>query len=181
VLFRERRQIVICVAAGAIIGGFLLFRYLPLQKKIKALEQTITAQKVAVTKASAEMSQLPILKMQLLKLEKTVGNYEANVPGRRDLGEFLQRVANLMSEYNLKDQFVQPGKEINVNGLHCIPISMQGKGSLEQIFEFFNSLQLLDRLVRIEQIKLVNDNDFGGEVSMQTETVIYYRTEAGQG
>jgi Tfp pilus assembly protein PilO len=58
---------------------------------------------------------------------------------------------------------------------------MQGKGRLKQIFEFFGRLQSLDRLVRIEQVKLVNDRDFSGEVSMQTKAVIYYRTEAGQG
>ena len=55
------------------------------------------------------------------------------------------------------------------------------KGSLKQIFEFYKALQGLDRLVRIEQVKLVNDNDFSGRVSMHTEAVIYYRAGATQG
>jgi hypothetical protein len=42
-------------------------------------------------------------------------------------------------------------------------------------------MQGLDRLVRIEHIKVVNDGDFTGEVMMQTEAVIYYRSEVGQG
>jgi len=58
---------------------------------------------------------------------------------------------------------------------------MQCKGGVEQIFEFFKSLQNLDRLVRIEQIKLVNDQDFTGQASMQTKAVVYYRAEAEQG
>jgi hypothetical protein len=51
---------------------------------------------------------------------------------------------------------------------------MQCKGRLTQIFEFYKQLQKLDRLVRIEQVKLVNDSSFEGEVSMETKLVIYY-------
>ena len=180
-LFRKRQQIVICVVAGVMVGWFVLFRYLPLQKRIKAVEQARAAQTLAITKASAESRQVPALKGQLLKLQRTVGNYEVNVPRQRALGVFSHRIANLMNENNLREQLIQPGKEVEAEELNCIPVSMQGKGRLKQIFEFFRRLQSLDRLVRIEQVKLVNDKDFSGEVSMQTKAVIYYRTEASQG
>jgi Tfp pilus assembly protein PilO len=179
--FRERQQIMICVLAAAMVGGFVLFRYLPLQKKIKAAEQKRTAQRLAITKASVESGQLPVLKEQLLKLQRSIGDYEANVPRHRNLGGFLQRIANLMNEHNLKEQVIAPGEEIEMNGLSCIPVNMQCTGKLRQMFEFYKRVQGLDRLVRIEQVKLVNDSDFSGEVSMQTKAIIYYRPEAGQG
>ena len=177
-LFQERQQIVICVLAGAIAGGFLLFRYLPLQKTANAVEQMKAAQTFAIVKESAESEQLPVLEEQLLKLQAKVANYEANIPVQRDLGGFLRKVADLMNEHNLKEQVVETGKEIQTEGLNCIPIDMQCKGRLAQVFEFFKQLQALDRLVRIEKVELVNDGDFGGEVSMKTKVVIYYRPEA---
>ena len=180
-LFREREQIVICVVCVAMVSGFVLFRYLPLQKEIKAVEQMRAAHILAITRASDESRELPVLKEQLLQLENAVGNYEANVPEQRDLGMFLHRIANLMNKNNLKEHLIQPGKEIEADVLNCIPVSMQCKGSLKRIFEFFKSLQALDRLVRIEQIRLVNDSDFSGEVSMQTRVIIYYRAEVEQG
>lgn len=180
-MFRERQQIVICVVAGAMLGAFVLFSYLPLRRKIKAVEQAKAAQRLAIAKASAERAQLPVLREQLLKLEKVVGNYETNIPGHRDLGIFLQTIANLMNKHDLKDQIVQPGKEVEAERLNCIPVSVHCKGRLKQIFDFFSSLQLLDRLVRIEQVKLTNDGDFSGELSVQTETIIYYRSEPEQG
>lgn len=179
-LFRKRQQIIICVAAGTIVIGFVLFRYLPLQKRIEAVEQSRVARRLVISKSSAESAQLPAFREHLLKLERMVGNYETNVPGRRDLGMFLHRIADLMSKYNLTDQLVQPGKEIETKGVHCIPISMQCRGRLKQIFEFFGSLQVLDRSLRIEQVKLENDGDFSGEVNMRAETVIYYRQDGEQ-
>jgi Tfp pilus assembly protein PilO len=180
-LFRERRQIAICVAAAVMVCGFVLFRYLPLQRKTKFLRQAYAAQMLAISKASAESRQIPTIREQLLQLQTAVGNYERQIPAQRELGEFLQRIANLMNEHNLQGQLIQPGKEIKAGELNCIPVNMQCKGRLSQIFEFYRRVQGLDRLVRIEHVKLVNDGDFGGEVIMQINAVIYYRAEVGQG
>ena len=200
-IFREKQQIVILCLAFSMVVGFVLLRYLPLQKRIKAVEQRRTEQRLAIAEAQRRSEQLPILKEQLLKLQRTVGNYEANVPAQRDLGVFLQQIANLMDEHNLKEQQVQPGKEMKIvdsspRGVHrtatgsgqrtadskklsAIPVNIQCKGKLKQIFEFYRRLQKLDRLVRIEQVKLENDSDFSGEVSSQTRVVVYYRTDNG--
>jgi Tfp pilus assembly protein PilO len=180
-LFQDRQQIVICAAAAAMVCGFVLFRYLPLQKRMKSIRQDHAAQMLAVSKASAESQQIPIIRDQLLQMQTVVGNYEQQIPAHRELGEFLQRIANLMNEHNLQEQVIQPGKEINAGELNCIPVNMQCKGKLSQIFEFYKRMQGLDRLVRIEHVKLTNDGDFCGEVTMQTEAVIYYRAEVGQG
>jgi Tfp pilus assembly protein PilO len=159
----------------------VLFRCLPLRQRIRAVEQTKTAQILAISKASMEKAQLPVLKEQLLKLQQTAGDYKANIPVQTDLGVFLQQMADLMIENGLREQVIAPGKEIAVKALKCIPVDVQCKGRLAQVFEFFKRIQDLDRLVRIEQIKLVNDSDFSGEVDMKTKVVIYYRPQAKQG
>jgi len=174
-VFRERREILILCLISAIVGGFVVFRYLPLRGKMKAIEQRRAVQTVAIAKASAESEQLPTLREQLLKLQRTVGNYEWQVPDRRELGMFLQKLTDLMNEQNLKEQVIAPGEEIKAEKLNCIPVNMQCKGRLKQIFEFYKQMRKMDRLVRIEQVKLMNGSDFSGEVSMQTKAHIYYR------
>ncbi len=180
-LFQERKQIAICVTAGAIVAAFVLFCYRPLRQRIKAVEKTRAAQMLAITKASMERAQMPVIKEQLLTLQRTVGNYKANIPAQNDFGVFLQQIADLMSKHNLREQVIAPGKEIAVKGLNCIPVDMQCKGTLAQVFEFQKQMQRLDRLVRIEHIKLDNDSDFTGEVSLQTKVVIYYRPKSERG
>ena len=180
-LFREKQQIAIFCLAGVMVGAFVLFRYMPLQKRIKAVELRLAEARLAISRARHQSEQLPMLKEQLLRLQRTGRDYEANVPEQRDLGLFLHRIADLMNKHNLKGQLIQPGKEIQAEGLSCIPINMQCKGRLTQIFEFCKSLQGLDRSVRIERVKLVNDRDFSGEVTMQTTAVVYYRADSGRG
>jgi len=180
-LFRKRQQLMIFVAAGVIIGGFGLFRYLPLRRRIKALRQTKAAQTLTIAKGTADSKQIPLLKEQLLELQRELENYEANIPERSDIGVFLQRIAGLMNEHNLRGQVIEPRKEIKAEKLNCIPLNMKCKGRLTQIFKFYRGLQGMDRLIRIEQVKLFNDSDFSGEVAMEAKAVIYYRAQVGQG
>ncbi|MFZ2149343.1 MAG: type 4a pilus biogenesis protein PilO [Sedimentisphaerales bacterium] len=180
-LLREKQQLMICVAAGVMVGGFLLLRYLPLQRRTKAARQTKAAQALTIAKGTADSKQLPLLKEQLLELQRELENYEANIPEQSDIGVFLQRIAGLMNEHNLRGQVIEPRKEIKAEKLKCIPVNMRCKGRLTQIFEFYRRLQAMDRLIRIEQVKLFNDSDFGGEVGMEAMAFIYYRAEVGQG
>ncbi len=180
-LFKERQQLTICVVAGVMVGGFLLFRYLPLRRKIKAVRQTKSAQTLTVAKGSVDSKQMQLLKKQLLEFKKELENYETNIPEKRALGEFLQRIADVMNEHNLTEQVIEPGIEVTAEKLNCIPVNIHCKGRLAQIFKFFERLQVLDRLVRIEQVKLSNDRNFNGEVSMEAKAIIYYRNQVKQG
>lgn len=163
---------------AAVVAGFVWFQYLPLKKARKVLGQRRVTQTLAIARSMKESKQVPILEEQLRKLRRTVGDYEVNIPAERALGVFLHRVANLMSEYHLTEQVVQPGKEIEMDELTCIPLDMQCKGKLKQIFEFFRHMRRLDRLVRIMHVKLTNDRDFSGQVTMQTKAMLYYKMES---
>lgn len=165
--------------AGVVVCVFMLFWYLPLRKKIKAIRQTKAAQSVVIAKGAADSRKLPLMNEQLLELQARLANYEANIPEQNTFGGFLGRIADLMNENNLTEQEITPGEEIKADKFNCIPVTMRCKGKLTQIFKLYRQLQRLDRLVRIELVKLSNDSDFSGQVSMETKAFIYYRAKTG--
>ncbi len=177
--FRERQQLTICVVAGVTVCVFMLFWYLPLCRKMKVVNQVKTAQTLAIVKGAVDSKQLPLLKEQLLKLRARLVKYEANIPEQNTFGGFLGSVTDLMNENNMKEQEVTPGEEVKADQFNCIPVSIRCKGELAQIFKLYRQLQRLDRLIRIEQVKLSNDGDYKGQVSMDTKAIIYYRAKVG--
>jgi Tfp pilus assembly protein PilO len=148
---------------------------------MKAIRQTKSAQALTIAKGDADNKQILLLKKQLLQLRHELENYETKIPEQSDIGVFMDKIADLMNEHNLSDQWIEPRKEIKAEKLNCIQVKMQCKGKLVQIFEFYRQLQELDRLVRIEQVKLSNDSDFNGQVAMESMAIIYYRANIGQG
>ena len=177
-LFRERRQIVLFGAAVLMVSGFVLFRYLPLRERMATVRQTKAAERKAVNEDATQGRLLPVLEEQARNLSESIGDYDAKIPPERELGAFLGRITDLMNEHSLKEQVVTPGGEVKSGELNCIPVDIECRGNLAQMFEFFKGLQSLDRLVRIEQIKLSNDADFSGEVRLETRAVIYYQAGA---
>ena len=180
-LFGKKQQFAICVLAGMFVTDFVLFGYMPLRTELKDVGGKRDVQQLAIAKAATEKVQLPALKQKLEQLQATIGCYEATVPVQRDLGMFVQKIANLMSEHSLKDQIIQPGEEIRVEGLNCIQVNMQCKGSLRQIFGFFKQLQSMKRLVRVQEVKLITGGDFSGQINVEAKVTIYYQAQAEQG
>jgi Tfp pilus assembly protein PilO len=163
------------------IAGFVLVRYRPLRKKMDLVEQAKAAHTIAMAKALAQGSQLSPFKEQLVEFRSSVGDYRTKVPANRNLGDFLQQITNLMNKHDLTEQLIQPGQQFKAEQFNCIPVNMRGTGSFKQIFEFFRSLQTLDRLVRIQRVELLNDSDFGGTVTILADTVVYYQPDGGLG
>jgi len=180
-LFREKQQLMIFVITAVIVGGFVVLRYLPLRSRIQDLKQIKSAQAHTIAKGNADNTKISQLKELFTKLQRELENYDEQIPTSSNIGIFLHKIADLMNKYNLSEQMVEPYEEIDAENLSCIPVKMQCKGKLFQIYEFFRELQEIDRLVRIEQVKLSNDNDFKGQIGMQARAIIYYRAKAGQG
>ncbi len=179
--FRTKQQIIIFIAAGVMLMSFVFFVYRPLEKKMKAIKSETAMTRVVIEEANSRKKQLPVLEKQFQQMQSVTKEYELNMPEKRELGSFLHQIADLMNEHNLKNQFIEPGKEVETEKLNCIPVSMKCKGKLAQIFEFYKSLQNLNRLIRIEHVSLENKSNPGGEIDMETKAVIYYRLTKEKG
>jgi Tfp pilus assembly protein PilO len=178
--FCERKQTVAIVTAVVLICVFVFLWFLPLHDKAKSMKQQQSQQQSIISSANSKAMQLPSINETLNELKSKVGGYDLNVPARAQLGQFLGRVASLMDEHQLTEQMIEPQQEIQTDKLSCIPVKMKCKGRLAQIRAFYQSLQDLDRMVRIEKFKLSNDRELTGVVTMETEAVIYHRAGAKQ-
>lgn len=172
----RRQQIWVCIIAGLFLCDFILCGYLPSQQRLTSLEQKRAQQQSMIDMAAAQGTELPGLRIRLRDTERAIEQFEASVPPDNALGAFLQQIAALASEYSLTDQVVLPGKEQENGGLGCIPIHMTCQGGLTSLFGFFNRLQTLDRLVRIEKVTLNNDPAFTGKLTMQMDAFIFYQS-----
>lgn len=177
----EKQQLGIFITFAVMIVVFVIRQYLPLRNSARAVEQVKAALLSAGTKTDLQVRNLPILRTQLKELQAKVGNYDVQIPDDRGLGAFLQEIAAVMNKHNLSEQVVQPENEIKIDGLTCIPVRMQCKGTTLQLFEFFKSLGTVERLMRIEQVQMKNASDLSGLVTMAAKVNIYYREPKQRG
>jgi Tfp pilus assembly protein PilO len=180
-LLKEKKQIVICVIAVLLIVGFVLFSYRPLHRKIDSVNQAKNAQTLLIARSRSDSTRIPYVEEQLSVLESKYENYQIRIPFQTDNSKFIQQIAELMIQNNLNEQQITPAGEIQQGELSCIPVRIQCKGRLMDIFKFARELQNLNRQIRIETAVFENDSQYSGVVSMETEIVIYYRTDVAKG
>lgn len=180
-MLREKQQIIILVIATVVIGSFVLFRYKPLHGEIHDIKQVRSTQLLTIAKGISDSKQLPLVMEQIKILDLQLQNFEARIPKKGTTGQFIRKITELMDRNDLEEKQITPRQEIKSEYLNCIPINMQCKGSMEQIFDFYRQLQNLERLVRIQNVRLNNDEEFSGRVNMDTELVIYYKADVING
>ncbi len=159
----EKKQIIIFIIATLGLGGFLLLRYIPMSRNISAVKVARAKQNLMISKGVSDQEQLKLFSAQLGKLQNRLENYESNIPTQKDFGLFHKIISEMMDKHNLKEQAIQPLEETIEDELICIPVSLGCKGKLTEIFGFFKDLQVLDRKIRIQHVKLTNGNDFSGD------------------
>lgn len=172
---RQKQNSIIYSAIAITVLSFVFLRFIPLQSRLEAANRLREDIRTAIAQASLPQQQLPQLEHKLEILKEIGINYQNNVPAKRALGGFLQKIASLMDEYSLSDQLLRPGKEIDTEKLNCIPVEMKCRGNLVRIFAFYGALQAMDRTMRIERVELTNDKKFDGRLAMYTKAVIYYK------
>jgi type IV pilus assembly protein PilO len=169
----RKQQMAVYVIAGLFVCDFVLCGYLPSHQRLLSLQRTRAQQKQTIQMAAAQSTELPGLERRLRDMEKAVEGFERRVPADRALGAFLQQIAGIMTDCHLVDQAIVPGDDGKTDALNCIPIHVACRGTLMDIFGFFQKLQRLDRLVRVEKVALENDSDLTGQVGVQVEAVIF--------
>lgn len=173
----DKQQSIILILAVVVTGGFGVFRYVPLARQKYAISQKMKQQKVALDEICLQGAITPELWQQKSRLEKQLVPFTQKVPRGRNLATLWRQVADVMNECKLTDQLVQPGVELKSDQLCSIPLTIECKGSLEQIFTFFQSLENIDRLIRIEQVSLENGTDFDSIVKLNAKASVYYQPD----
>lgn len=171
----DKQQITILVLAAAILVGFGVFRYVPIVRKKLAMREQMTRQSVSMEQIQDYSRRLPELEMQKKHLEKKIQRNSGKIPEGKQFASLWQQIAEAMNQCQLQDQLVQPAAETQSEDICCVPLKIECKGTLEQLFSFFQLLEGFDRLISFEEIQLENDKDFNAVLKLSAKANVYYQ------
>jgi Tfp pilus assembly protein PilO len=177
----DKQQALIVLAAVVMLTGFGGLRYLPLFRQKQAMAARMQQQSLQMDDIQTHSCLLPELRHQKKQLEDGLSEFTQKIPQGRDFARLWQQIADAMNTCRLSDQWVQPGTEQQAGRLNCIPLAIECKGSMEEIFAFVKSVEEMDRLMRMEDLKLENSPEFSGHLKMTARVLVYYRPEEQAG
>lgn len=161
--------VVIVVATVFCVG------YYSLNSKIESNRFAQAQGKLEEAKRANISAELPLLARRVEQLKLSVGDFDSRVPLNRNFASLWQKITSIMDEYQLCDRLVRPSKEIVGEKICCIPIEIECRGGMEQVFSFFRALEKLERQVKIEKVSLENDSQMSGNIKVKAKANVYYR------
>lgn len=179
-LVKLKQQVLIIILA-LVLGVCGIGFYVFLERRGKKVSSERESFVSSLEQVMDYQQKLSDMHKRLSELEVALEDFDENIPSERDLGPFLHKIAVLMDKHSLKEQRVEPGKEIEGEKINSIPVEMECRGGIRELYDFYESLEGLKRLIRIEEINLVNSTDFTGELEMHTRAKIFFRAERSKG
>ncbi|MBW8034668.1 MAG: type 4a pilus biogenesis protein PilO [Planctomycetes bacterium] len=173
----EKQQLVITGLVIAIVVGFVFFRYIPLARRTQEINQSKQRYLQETLEVKDQAQRLPIVISKMEQLKVKVGDFDRKIPIVREFGSLWDQIAAVMSKCGLKEQLIQPRDEVKGSEICLIPINMQCRGNLQEIFSFFQSLENFERVICIESLSMVGSagKDSVGDVKLTANANIYYR------
>jgi Tfp pilus assembly protein PilO len=171
------QQLAILIMAVLVTAGMTAYRYVPILRQKQAVTKMMDAQDAVIEEVCSQSALIPELKQQRAFLSGNLDAFDKRIPETRNFAELWQQIAVVMNECKLTDQLVQPGQELKSDQLCSIPLTIECKGSLEQIFTFFQSLENMNRLIRFEEVRFENDSDFNAFMKLYAKANVYYQKE----
>jgi type IV pilus assembly protein PilO len=177
----DKQQAVIVLAAVIMLTGFGGLRYLPLFRQNQAMAARMQQQKQDMQDIQTHGCLLPELRHQKKLLEESLDCFAQKIPQGRDFARLWQQIADAMNACRLSDQRVQPGTEQKAGRLSCIPLTIECRGSMEQIFAFVKAVEEMDRLMRMDDLRLENSPEFTADLKMSARVLVYYQPDEQAG
>ncbi len=160
--------------AALLVVDFILFGYGPSITRLKSLKHAQKAHQQIMSNSIKQNQKLVDLRKQVQSMNRDIEQWEVRIPHERELGKTIKKLSQLMSQYQLVDQQITPGIETQSDELGVIPVTLECRGDMQQLFEFYRDLQADDRLIRIQEISLQKKNDRFGGILMKTELMLFY-------
>jgi Tfp pilus assembly protein PilO len=176
----DKQQLIILLLGVAVSVGFGIFRYIPIVRQKFAIQKQMEQQNQVIDEICSFSVLIPELKEQKSQLEIQLLPFEQKVPQGRNLATLWRQVADVMNKCGLTDQLVQPGVEVKSQELCSIPLTIECNGTMEQIFSFFESLEEINRLIRIEQVTLDRGGDLNSGIKLKAQASVYYQPDESE-
>ncbi len=101
--------------------------------------------------------------------------FDAAIPQRVQLGEFLEAVDRLAQEAGVTDKNVTPSEAIIQEDLGCLPIQIRFTGEFASVYAFLEKVEQLPRVARIQKLELSADDE-APEMLVSSMTLhVYFR------
>jgi len=171
--FLRRVQVLMAIGAALAVAAFYLVIYQPQSRQAMQLADRIVSQQKELSAETATAQNLPMVEAQVKSLNDHMAGLK-RVPTQPDIGDFIRDINQLSQESSLTKLDVQPGAARQSAIYDERPVKLTFQGDFAGVFQFLQGVEGLQRLTRVQSVKLHGVTGKAGVVAAEVTVCIYY-------
>jgi len=177
---------VIVVAAGAFAAGFMF----PGLRELSRERDKISVEIDKARQMQSQLGDMSKLYEGLMTLRENEQSLWYLIPMEPRLGQLQGRLATLAEESGIEAPEIQPNTPLDVEpsrlpeqlrlaaNLTVQPIMVKFEGQFDQLTGFLAAIEKMERLVRVDSLKIVNNEQKPGRIVVEMLLHAYHRRMA---
>jgi Tfp pilus assembly protein PilO len=116
---------------------------------------------------------VPELLRQVEVMKGKYKDFDRRLPKRQELGGFLREISEGLSQENLTNQTIEPGRPAQEDLFFTLPIVMKFRGSYLSLARFLERIDAFERLTRVQKLDIMPGGE-GGALDITVQMNIYF-------
>jgi Tfp pilus assembly protein PilO len=147
--------------------------YIPQARKVDDVRTRTASEKTLLESNERRAAILPDVARRVQEMKALYQELDRRIPARTELGGFLREISGHLNSEKLSSQLIEPGNPSREDLFHTLPIIMRFQGSYLALGDFLKQIHALQRLARVQKLKIVRSSD-EGVLDMELQLNIYF-------
>lgn len=172
------------VGLGALVLGTLAIGVGPAAVRAREVVGQIRAAETELAKPNGGPELIESLERELAQLKEIAGGGMTPIPEDADVAGLIGRLSRMFDDAQLGEREVTTGQPEQLEEASAMPMSVSVQGSFLALMDVLVRIESLDRLVRIERLRLSGLHarrgpiDRSGEVRASVQVEVFYAPRA---
>ena len=166
-----KREKFLIVFVSVLVPLFLFYQfyYVQAKEKINILREDVKKLDLEIKKYENSVKKIKVLEVQMKQRREFLNRIKKILPSEKEIPDILRQISDLAKENNLEIITFEPGKEKPQDYYNIIPFKMEIEGRFSNIVNFLNSIESLQRLVVLNDIKFqIKNNQLNAMATFHT-------------
>jgi len=133
---------------------FFVGIYLPQQRKLNHVALQVQQQRLQLSEAQRQYSQLTALNQRVEQLRARVADLNDRLSHPARLGGVLEQIVEKLNSARLATQEIRPQSPRIRDRYSELPVILSFRGSFADVCDFLISLENMHRLIKIKEVRL---------------------------
>jgi type IV pilus assembly protein PilO len=164
--------------AGTLLFMGAIFYFLQFQNQldtIASLDSQIASQQRTLATVKAAAVRVKVLKKQIALSQQELSRLLMLLPDQKEIPGLLESVSRLGANVGLENILFQPEPEVLHEFYATIPVRLDLIGTFDNLGVFLDSVAKLDRILKVQSLKLVRQNKSQSALLQVTCEIVTYR------